>query len=136
MIKNAFDLVEAEYMQSVYEKWTKNLMDSWSSLEGSKTALLFSKDVKYYEAPMDVPCNSWEDVAKLWGVVPNNQKDITYRFNILCCTNDICIVNWKLDRIFIPTNEKQRIDGIFQISLNNEGLCNYFKQWRYTFVER
>ena len=123
-------------MQIVYEKWLKDLMDSWSSLKGKETALLFSKDVKYYETPMGEPCGSWEDVSKLWEVVPDNQKDITYKFNILCYTSDICIVNWQLDRFFIPTNEKQRIDGIFQISLNDEGLCNYFKQWRYTFVDK
>lgn len=27
---------------------------------------------------------------------------------------------------------KQEIDGIFQISLNDEGKCTYFKQWRFT----
>ena len=119
-------------MQSVYEKWLKDFMDSWGSLEGKKTAMLFSKDVEYYETPMDPPCNSWEEVVKLWEVVPDNQKDITYKFHILCCNNAICIVNWQLDRYFIPSNQKQRIDGIFQISLNDKGLCNYFKQWRYT----
>lgn len=123
-------------MQSVYEKWTKDLMDSWSFLEGQKTALLFSKDVKYYETPMGEPCNSWEDVVKLWEVVPNNQKDITYKFHILCCNNNVCVINWQLERIFIPNNEKQIIDGIFQISLDDKGLCNYFKQWRYTRVEK
>lgn len=30
------------------------------------------------------------------------------------------------------TNTQQEIDGIFQISLNKEGKCTFFKQWRFT----
>ena len=44
-------------MLIVYEKWMKNLMYSWSSLKGKESALLSSKDVKYYETPMGEPCS-------------------------------------------------------------------------------
>lgn len=37
-----------------------------------------------------------------------------------------------MTRIMTKTNETQEIDGIFQISLNDEGKCTYFKQWRFT----
>ncbi len=44
----------------------------------------------------------------------------------------MAIINFKMIRNLTLTNEKQEIDGIFQISLNQDNLCNYFKQWRFT----
>lgn len=32
----------------------------------------------------------------------------------------------------LRNKSKGEIDGIFQISLNKEGKCTYFKQWRFT----
>jgi hypothetical protein len=91
---------------------------------------LFSKDCKYYEFAYGKPCKSWNDILKLWSVVPKNQKDVTFDFEILAVSDNTCIVNWGVSRTLIPSEKKQFIDGIFQISLNKEGLCNFFKQWR------
>ena len=119
-------------LKEKYEKWTKEFMDSWKELDWKRTLELLSEDVKYYENPIDRPCSSFNEVVKLWEVVADNQKDIEYKFNIVCYTEDVCIVNWQMTRVMTKNNQKQEIDGIFQISLNENGLCTCFKQWRYT----
>ncbi len=113
-----------------YANWLKKFMESWKNLEGAKTTELFSKDVQYYETPIGDPCKTWDDVVALWAVVNYNQKVISYSCNILCQTEDICIVNWQMERYMGETH--QNIDGIFQISLDDEGKLTYFKQWRTT----
>ena len=115
-----------------YKKWVTSFMESWKNIEGIKTTDLLSKEVEYYENPIDGPCESFENIIKLWEVVPDNQKDITYTFEILAYNEKTCIINWQMERMLIPTNEKQQIDGLFQISLDDNGLCIYFKQWRFT----
>lgn len=115
-----------------YENWTKEFMDSWKSLDWKRTLKLFSKNVQYYENPIDEPCSNFNEVIKLWEVVADNQKDIAYKFNIISYTEDVCIINWQMTRIMTSNNQKQEIDGIFQISLDEKGLCSYFKQWRFT----
>ena len=119
-------------MEKVYDDWIEKFMMSWKNLEGVNTVRYFSKDCKYYENPLDNPCSTFEEIEKLWEVVEENQKDIEYTYEILCYNEDVCIVNWKMKRLFIPNNTIQSIDGIFEIKLNKDGLCNYFKQWRYT----
>jgi len=61
-----------------------------------------------------------------------NQKDIDYKFEIVSYNEDTCIINWQMTRTMTANNTKQEIDGIFQISLNEDGKCTYFKQWRFT----
>lgn len=115
-----------------YEKWTTDFMESWKSLEWKKTLELLSKDVKYYENPIDEPCANFDEVIALWNVVADNQKDIGYKFEIISFNEDICIINWQMTRTMTKTDTQQEIDGIFQISLTEEGKCIYFKQWRFT----
>ena len=115
-----------------YDKWTKDFMDSWRDLDWRKTLELLSKDVKYYENPIDDPCATFDEVVALWDIVADNQKDIEYKYEIISFDEKVCIINWQMTRTMTKTDTKQEIDGIFQISLNDEGKCTYFKQWRFT----
>lgn len=115
-----------------YDKWTKDFMESWKDLDWKRTLETLSKDVKYYENPIDKPCANFEEVESLWNVVADNQKDIEYKYQIVSYNEDTCIINWQMTRVMTKTNSKQEIDGIFQVSVNSDGLCTLFKQWRFT----
>lgn len=119
-------------MKERYDKWIREFMESWKQLDWRKTLETISKDCEYYENPIDPPCASFEDIVNLWNVVGDNQKDIEYQYEIIDCNEKVCIVNWQMTRIMTKTNTKQEIDGIFQISLDDYGKCNFFKQWRFT----
>lgn len=106
-------------------------MESWKNLEGIKTCELFAEKLEYFENPIDLPCTKIEDVKKLWEIVPQNQKDISYNFEILSADEEKCIVNFKMKRTLIATNQIQNIDGIFEIKLNKKEKLKYFKQWRF-----
>ncbi len=116
--------------KSALEDWLKKLGNAWSKRDPKAAASLFSKDCRYYEAALEKPCKSWNDILSLWLVVPKNQKGIKFSFKLLSTSGNTAVANWKVTRTLIPGNEKQQIDGIFQISLNDKGLCTFFKQWR------
>ena len=119
-------------MLEKYNNWTKEFMESWKELDWKRTLKILAKEVKYYENPIDEPCKTFEDVINLWNVVADNQKDINYKFDITAYGENTCIINWQMTRTMTDTNTKQEIDGIFQVSVNDDGKCTYFKQWRFT----
>lgn len=119
-------------LKQKYESWTKEFMESWKELDWKRTLKTLSEDVEYYENPIDKPCVNFEEVTNLWSVVADNQKDIDYKFKVVAFDEETCIINWQMTRTMTNGNVKQEIDGIFQISLNDEGKCIYFKQWRFT----
>lgn len=121
-----------ENLLNKYNKWTKDFMESWKELDWKKTLELLSKNVQYYENPIDKPCASFDEVISLWDVVAENQKDIEYQFEIVTYDEKNCIINWQMTRTMTKTNTKQEIDGIFQVQLDENGKCKYFKQWRFT----
>ena len=121
-------------MAKDYKKWMKGFMDSWMNLEGLKTTEWFSPDVKYYESPDGAPCADFSEGAALWAIVPQNQRDSSYSYEIVCSDSEVCIYNWKMKRILVTSENEshQSIDGIFVVALDEIGRCTLFKQWRHT----
>lgn len=115
-----------------YDEWVSEFMESWKNLDWKRTLKTLSKDVEYYENPIDEPCKNFEEVVNLWNVVADNQKDINYKYEIIAYNENVCIVNWQMTRVLTNGNIEQNIDGIFEVALNEEGKCILFKQWRYT----
>ena len=115
-----------------YDTWAKEFMESWKELDWERTLKTLDIDVKYYENPIDFPCASFDDVVNLWNVVADNQKDISYKYEIVAYNENTCIINWQMTRTMTKNDVKQEIDGIFQVSVNEEGKCTFFKQWRFT----
>ena len=122
-------------MNSLFEKydnWTREFMESWKELDWERTLKTLDNNVEYYENPIDKPCQSFDEVIALWHVVADNQKDISYKYQIISYNEEVCIINWQMTRTMTKTNQVQEIDGIFQVSVNDDGKCTYFKQWRFT----
>lgn len=119
-------------LKEKYENWTKEFMESWKELDWKRTLETLDENVEYYENPIDKPCQNFEEVTNLWNIVADNQKDISYEFEIISYNENTCIVNWQMTRTMTKSETKQEIDGIFLVSINDEGKCTYFKQWRFT----
>lgn len=112
-----------------YNKWITDFMDGWKNRDVEAVMKTISQDCKYYESVFEEPCSDLSAIKKLWEVVPSNQKDIKYDYSIILEDDNCCIVNIQVERTILPSGLKQKINGIFYVSLNNDGLCNYFKQW-------
>lgn len=119
-------------MKEKYDKWIYEFMESWKELDWKRTLNTLNKNVEYYENPIDNACKSFDEVINLWNIVGDNQKDIEYKYEIVSFNEDFCIVNWQMMRTMTKNNTRQEIDGIFQVAINDEGKCTYFKQWRFT----
>jgi len=118
-------------MEERFKTWLDKFGKAWCDKNIDQVIKLFdSENIAYYESVFNLPITSLDEVRKLWQVVPENQKDITFKYKIILSSENEAVINWKVYRFFIPTNEHQNIDGIFQISLNQDGLCTFFKQWR------
>ena len=115
-----------------YKQWLNAFMESWKNLEGEKTCDLIANGCEYFENPIDPPITDISDIKKLWAIVPDNQKDITYSGKILFENNESCIYHFTMQRTITETSKTQFIDGVFEVKLNDQNLLTYFKQWRFT----
>jgi len=103
-----------------YENWCSNLKDYWQRKDITSLINLFSDFVEYYEEPNN-RLTSFKEVKQVWEEIKNqNTTNISYK--ILCINENTCIVNFIL-------KDEVSYDMIYEIKLNTENKCIYFKQW-------
>lgn len=112
-----------------FDTWLKNLGKAWVEKNPQIIADICAKNVVYHETPFTKPYKGPEAVKKLWQEVPDNQKDIKFKYDILAVTVTIGIAHWQAEYKRIKNNQKVVLDGIFQVKLNRQGLCTEFHQW-------
>jgi hypothetical protein len=114
-----------------FDDWITRYGKAWSSLDPAAVMrLLDPSDLAYYESTFNEPKQNWEEVNKLWQVVPANQKDVTFWHEIMMIDGDAVLAHVKVTRTMVPSDEKQDIDAAFLFKINEKGLCTYFRQWR------
>lgn len=107
-----------------FEEWCNNLKNYWENKEVENIITLFDENVVYYETPK-MKISSFNEVKKIWEEIKNQNTD-KIDFKILCVDNNKCIANYILD-------DEISYDMIYEIVLNNENKCIYFKQWYMDF---
>ena len=110
--------------------WVEKFGKAWSDLDPEGALAMLSRDVEYYESPFSDSCKSWDEVKKLWEVIPHNQKDVTFKHDVIMVEGDLGLIHWRVTRTIVPADKYQEFDGVFLVRLNQEGLCTMFKQWR------
>ena len=99
--------------------WCQKLQKFWQQKEIDKIIELFSENVIYYEEPNNKI--TYKELKFVWSEI-KNQNIVSLNFKILSEENNKCITNFIL-------KENTTIDMIYEITLNDENKCTYFKQW-------
>lgn len=99
--------------------WCQNLKDFWHEKEIDKIIDLFSKEVVYYEEPTNKI--SYTELINVWNEI-KDQDTKNIEFKVLVESSNKCIANFIL-------KTDTTIDMIYEIELNEENKCTYFKQW-------
>lgn len=115
--------------RETFQLWLNKLKDAWVSLDPDAAADLCTEDVMYYEDPLQPPHSGRDAVRKIWADVPTSQKDVKITTTILMMQDNQAIARWHATFMRVPSNAKAELDGIYSITLNDEGLCKEFHQW-------
>lgn len=107
-----------------FEKWCNDLKYFWEHQEIESIINLFDEQVVYYENPK-MRLASISEIRKIWEEIKEQNVD-SIEFKILCIDHNKCIVNYIL-------NDKTSYDMIYEIELNQEDKCTFFRQWYMEF---
>ena len=99
------------------EKWCNDLLIFWKKKEIENILNLFDKKVEYYETPNE----KITDIRKVWEEIKNQDTE-NIEFTILCQSNNKCVANYII-------RGKETYDMVYEIILNENNQCIYFKQW-------
>jgi hypothetical protein len=116
--------------KELFAMWMKNMQDAWESKNPQLAAdLCSSHNLKYYENIFQAPITTKEEVKKIWEDVPNDQDNIHFNYEIIGTIENVNISRWNVTFYSKKNNQQFRMDGIFHVILDDQGLCTDFKQW-------
>ena len=111
------------------DRWLTQMGKSWTERNPQIIADICAPNIKYYETPFTKPFTNPGAVKKLWQEVPETQKDIKFKHQILTMTKKLGVAQFRAE--FTKTKQKQRVilDAVCLVELNKKGLCTLFKWW-------
>lgn len=115
--------------ESELEAWLEGYGQAWESRDPEAAAALFSEDARYYETPFIAPAQGRDGVREYWTHATRNQSDIRFSYNIVSVSGGWGIARWWATFRRVPSDMTVRLDGIFLLEFDDEGLCHELREW-------
>lgn len=111
--------------QENFINWLDDLEKFWKVKDVTSILKLFDKNVEYYETPFDClqnKNNQFNKIELAWHDI-DTHKILKLYYKILGFRENVVIVN------FILELENRTVDMVYEVELNENNKCIYFKQW-------
>jgi len=92
-------------------------------------AALYAESATYQVTPFTEPIHGRAAILEYWRGVTQTEEDIRFDYEILASTSEFGIARWWASFLRVPPGLPTRLDGIFLITLNAEGLCQSLREW-------
>ena len=108
-------------------KWLESYERAWEGLDPDAAAALFTRDATYAWGPYEEPMRGREAIRARWTDVTSAQSDVQFGFEPLGMVESGGVSRWWCS--FDVGQIKIELEGIFLVSLTDDGLCSEFREW-------
>lgn len=115
--------------QNELEAWLERYGQAWENRDPEAAAALFSEDARYYETPFIAPAQGRDGVREYWAHATRNQSDVTFSHDIVSVSGGLGIARWWATFRRVPSGVMVRLDGVFLLEFDDEGLCRELREW-------
>jgi hypothetical protein len=115
--------------QNAFASWLDAYGRAWTSRDPRAAADLFAEDGTYQVTPFLEPMCGRQSIFEYWTNVAQTEQDIQFRYEILAVTPERGITRWWASFVRVPPGLQTKLDGIFLISLDENGHCHSLREW-------
>ena len=108
--------------------WLDRLKDVWETKSPNKILDIVAQKFVWQEGPFDEPITTKEGLINEWNSVLNH-KDVNVSYKMLVVEKNVGIAQFHATYVRLSSGENLEIDGVFMISLDENGKCIEFSQW-------
>ena len=92
-------------------------------------SLLFTEDGTYQWGPFGKLLVGRDEIRAEWDAHQNLEETAEMTYEVIAVTPELGVARW----IASHTNEREgrrhRMDGVFVVTLTEDGLCDSFREW-------
>ena len=114
---------------TAFRSWLDAYGKAWESRNVEAAAALYADDGTYQVTPFLEPMRGRKAIFKYWSEVARTEKNVRFGYEILVSNAEINIARWSASFVIVPQGLQTRLDGIFLISLDEQGRCKSLREW-------
>ena len=112
-----------------FKSWLDAYGQAWENRNPEAAAALFNESGTYQVTPFLEPMRGRKAIFEYWSEVARTEKDIKFVYEILVVKDELNIARWSASFVRVPPGLRTKLDGIFLISLDDEGRCKSLREW-------
>lgn len=112
-----------------FESWLEAYGRAWVARDPQAAAELFAADGTYQLTPFVEPIRGRSAIFDYWVHVAETERDIQFGHEILAVTAEAGIAQWWASFLIVPQGLQTKLDGIFVITLDDDGHCKALREW-------
>jgi hypothetical protein len=114
---------------SVFASWLNAYGRAWTSRNAQAGADLFTEHGTYQVTPFLEPMRGTQAILDYWTKVADTEQNIQFGYEILAIAPEQGIARWWASFVIVPPGLQTKLDGIFLISLDENGRCHSLREW-------
>jgi hypothetical protein len=114
----------------MFEKWLSAYGSAWERQDPEAAAEIFSENGTYAWGPFTEPIRGRDAIRDAWRYATQGQQDkISFGHEVLAVVGDRGIARWWASMESLPSRTPVRMEGIFLVTLADDGRCDVFREW-------
>jgi len=109
--------------------WMDAYTVAFNAQDSASAAKLFTEDGTYQWGPFGETLVGPDAIRRAWDEHQDQEEVAEMTYEVLALAPDVGVARW----IASHTNEREgrrfRYDGVFVITLTEDGLCDSFREW-------
>jgi hypothetical protein len=114
---------------AAFKSWLDAYGQAWQNRNPEAVTAPFTEDGTYQVTPFLEPMCGRKAIFEYWSVVAQTEENIRFGYEILVANAEINIAGWSAWFVIMPPGLQTRLDGIFLLSLDEEGRCKSLREW-------
>ncbi len=112
-----------------FKSWLDAYGRAWECRDPEAATELFTGDGTYQVTPFVEPLRGHKAIFDYWSGVARTEESIRFGYEILVASAEINIARWWASFVIVPEGLQTKLDGIFLISLDDQGRCKSLREW-------
>jgi len=112
-----------------FKSWLDAYGQAWENRNPEAITALFTENETYQVTPFLEPMFGKKAIFEYWSEVTRAEENVRFRYEILIANADLNIARWWASFVIVPPRLQTQLDGIFLISLDEEGRCKSLREW-------
>jgi SnoaL-like protein len=109
--------------------WLDAYRRAWEGRDADAAAALFTEDAAYHWGPFEEPLRGREAIRERWQSAVDAQADVSFGHEPLAIGDGSGLARWWVSFVVPAADIRVRLEGIFQVALDDEGACHDFREW-------